>query len=74
MSDPPDHTPLRRLVRAAFTRWRVEALRSRVTRTAERLADSIAVHSETDLVRSYTGVLREPQPVPGRAGRRKAPG
>ncbi len=55
--DPPDHTRLRRLVAAAFTRGRVEALRPRVTETAEELADAIAAAGETDLVRSYTSLL-----------------
>ena len=55
--DPPDHTRLRRLVAAAFTRGRVEALRPRVTEIAEELADAIAAAGETDLVRSYTSLL-----------------
>ncbi len=46
--DPPDHTRLRRLVAAAFTRGRVEALRPRVTEIAEELADAIAAAGETD--------------------------
>ena len=55
--DPPDHTRLRRLVAAAFTRPRVAALRPRVTEIAEELADGIAAAGETDLVRSYTSLL-----------------
>jgi cytochrome P450 len=57
VADPPDHTRLRRLVAAAFTRGRVEALRPRVTAIAEELADAIAAAGEADLVQSYTGPL-----------------
>ena len=56
-ADPPDHTRLRRLVAAAFTRPRVAALRPRVTEIAEELADQIAADVETDLVQSYTSLL-----------------
>jgi len=55
--DPPDHTRLRRLVAAAFTRPRVAALRPRITEIAEELADGIAAAGETDLVPSYTSLL-----------------
>ena len=57
VADPPDHTRLRRLVAAAFTRGRVEALRPRVTEIAEELADAVAAAGEADLVLSYTGPL-----------------
>ena len=56
-ADPPDHTRLRRLVAAAFTRGRVEALRPRVTAIAGALADQIAAAGEADLVLSYTSLL-----------------
>jgi len=56
-ADPPDHTRLRRLVAAAFTRPRVAALRPRITEIAEELADQIAADGETDLVQSYTSLL-----------------
>ena len=56
-ADPPDHTRLRRLVAAAFTRPRMESLRPRVTGIAEDLADNIAAQGEADLVRSFTSVL-----------------
>ena len=57
VADPPDHTRLRRLVAAAFTRGRVAALRPRVSEIAGELADGIAAAGEADLVRSYTGPL-----------------
>jgi len=57
MADPPDHTRLRRLVAAAFTRPRMESLRPRVREIAEELADNIEAAGKTDLVRSYTGLL-----------------
>lgn len=57
VADPPDHTRLRRLVAAAFTRGRVEALRPRVTEIAEKLADTVAAAGQADLVESYTSVL-----------------
>ena len=56
-TDPPDHTRLRRLAAAAFTRSRVAALRPRVTEIAEELADGIAAAGKCDLVRSYTSLL-----------------
>ena len=40
--DPPDHTRLRRLVSAAFTPRRVEALRPRVQTITDDLLDAIA--------------------------------
>ena len=57
MADPPDHTRLRRLVAAAFTRPRIEALRPRVAQIADELADGLAAQGEADLVRSYTSRL-----------------
>ncbi|MFJ9007938.1 cytochrome P450 [Streptomyces canus] len=56
-ADPPDHTRLRRLVAAAFTKRRVEALRPRITEIAESLADAIAPLGTADLVQSFTGPL-----------------
>ncbi|WP_250034361.1 cytochrome P450 family protein [Paractinoplanes maris] len=38
--DPPDHTRLRRLVSAAFTARRIEALRPRITEITESLLDA----------------------------------
>ena len=54
--DPPDHTRLRRLLSAAFSTRRVEALRTRVQTIADDLLDDIARHepdSQIDLVATY---------------------
>ncbi len=54
--DPPDHTRLRRLVAAAFTVRRVEALRPRVQAIVDDLLDAIAARARTarvDLVASF---------------------
>ncbi len=54
--DPPDHTRLRRLVSAAFSPRRVEALRPRIQTIADDLLDDIAVHgadSRVDLIRTF---------------------
>src|SRR3954451_15540454 len=54
--DPPDHTRLRRLVAAAFSVRRMEALRPRVHAIVDELLDDIAAHgpdSVVDLVRSF---------------------
>ena len=54
--DPPDHTRLRRLVAAAFTPARVEALRPRVQAIIDDLLDDIAVHppdASVDMVASF---------------------
>jgi cytochrome P450 len=40
--DPPDHTRLRKLVMAAFTRRRVEQLTPRMAQVADRLLDDVA--------------------------------
>jgi len=40
--DPPDHTRLRRLVQAAFTRGRIEGLRPRVQAIVHELLDGVA--------------------------------
>lgn len=47
---PPDHTRLRRLVAAVFTRRRIEALRPRVEQITTELLDAAARHDEVDLV------------------------
>src|SRR5580692_2977886 len=54
--DPPDHTRLRRLVSAAFSPRRVDALRTHVQTMADDLLDDIAAQgpdSQVDLVRAY---------------------
>ncbi len=55
--DPPDHTRLRRLVSAAFTRRRVEALAPRITALADELLDSMAAsvqaQGHVDLIDAY---------------------
>jgi cytochrome P450 len=54
--DPPDHTRLRRLVSAAFSPRRVEALRAHVQTIADDLLDEIAAQgpdSRVDLVTAY---------------------
>ena len=55
--DPPDHTRLRRLVSAAFTRRRVEALTPRITALADELLGAMAASVQTqdhvDLIDAY---------------------
>ena len=54
--DPPDHTRLRRLLSAAFSPRRVEALRARVQAIADDLLDDIAHQgpaSRIDLVTAF---------------------
>jgi cytochrome P450 len=54
--DPPDHTRLRRLVSAAFSPRRVEALRIHVQTMTDDLLDDIAAQgpdSHVDLVRAF---------------------
>jgi cytochrome P450 len=54
--DPPDHTRLRRLVSAAFSPRRVEALRPHVQVVADDLLDDVAAqgpHRQVDLVRAF---------------------
>ncbi len=54
--DPPDHTRLRRLVSAAFSVRRVDALRARIQAITDDLLDDIArqgPHSRIDLVATF---------------------
>ena len=51
--EPPDHTRLRRLISAAFTRRRMEDMRPRIERMAEDLLDAMAGADEVDLVAAY---------------------
>ncbi|GLW34683.1 cytochrome P450 family protein [Actinoplanes regularis] len=50
LRDPPDHTRLRRLVSAAFTPRRTQALRPRIEQITDRLLDELATVSEPDLI------------------------
>ncbi|GIM88008.1 cytochrome P450 family protein [Salinispora arenicola] len=47
---PPDHTRLRRLVSAAFTRRRIEQMRPRIQELTDELLDGLAGADEADLV------------------------
>ncbi|WP_250002902.1 cytochrome P450 [Actinoplanes sp. M2I2] len=52
--DPPDHTRLRRLVSAAFTARRIEALRPRITEITDALLDAFPAAGETfDLIDAF---------------------
>ena len=51
--DPPDHTRLRRLVSAAFTARRVEALRPRIEEITAALLDDMAGRDEVDLLDAF---------------------
>ncbi|MEU4394861.1 cytochrome P450 [Kribbella sp. NPDC023855] len=54
-ANPPDHTRLRKLVSAAFTRRRIELLEPRIREIAADLLDEMAaVGGEVDLVDSYS--------------------
>jgi cytochrome P450 len=55
--DPPDHTRLRRLVSAAFTGRRVEALRPRIDQITTELLDAIAAHETVDLIETFANPL-----------------
>jgi len=48
--DPPDHTRLRKLVSAAFTRRRTEALAPGIQQLADDLLDRLAEQDEADLI------------------------
>ena len=48
--DDPDHARLKRLVQAAFTPRRTEALAERTRQTAERLLDRLAGRAQFDLI------------------------
>lgn len=54
-TNPPDHTRLRRLVTAAFTRRRVDAMAPRIQEIADELLDGIAARGAdpVDLVAEY---------------------
>lgn len=52
--DPPEHTRMRRLVTAAFTRRRVEQLTPRIQQIADDLLDALADKEQADLVAEFT--------------------
>ncbi|MGH3801663.1 MAG: cytochrome P450 family protein, partial [Pseudonocardiaceae bacterium] len=52
-SNPPDHTRLRRLVTAAFTRRRVEQLAPRIQQITDELLDAMATAAQVDLVDAF---------------------
>ncbi|MFD0904510.1 cytochrome P450 family protein [Actinomadura sediminis] len=56
---PPDHTRLRRLVSAAFTRRRMERMRPRVESLTAELLDALEDAAEADLI----GALALPLPI-----------
>jgi cytochrome P450 len=56
-ANPPDHTRLRRLVAAAFTRRRVEALAPRVQEITDALLDAAPVDRPVDLVEALAAPL-----------------
>ena len=71
-ADPPDHTRLRRLTSAAFSRPRIAALRPRVQAIAGRLLDDLQASGDTvaDLVQGFAfplpfTVISELLGVPG---------
>ena len=80
--DPPDHTRLRRLVSAAFSPRRVEALRPRVQTIVDDLLDELAAQgpdSRVDLVAAFAfplpftvicELLGVPEPERASLGRR----
>jgi cytochrome P450 len=53
VSDPPEHTRLRRLVSKAFTARRIEALRPRVEEITGRLLDRIAPRGSAELITEF---------------------
>jgi cytochrome P450 len=53
ISDPPEHTRLRRLVSKAFTARRVEALRPRIEEITGGLLDRIAPRGEAELISEF---------------------
>lgn len=53
-TNPPDHTRLRKLVSAAFTRRRVESLEPRIAEISAALLDALPTGVPVDLVASYS--------------------
>jgi cytochrome P450 len=57
-TDPPEHTRLRRLLTAAFTRRRVERMRPGIEQAAKHLADRLPSDAEVDLIASFAFPLQ----------------
>ncbi|WNV84433.1 cytochrome P450 [Umezawaea sp. Da 62-37] len=57
VSDPPDHTRLRKLVAGAFSPARTRQLGPRVQQIADHLIDELAPKGEVDLVEAFTAPL-----------------
>jgi cytochrome P450 len=53
VTDPPDHTRLRRMVSKAFTTRRIQMLRPDIQRITDELADSMAGGTSADLIRDF---------------------
>ncbi|MFI6599758.1 cytochrome P450 [Nonomuraea sp. NPDC050536] len=53
MTDPPDHTRLRKVISKAFTPRRVEELRPRVEQITAELVDGLADKGEADLIADF---------------------
>lgn len=57
VSDPPDHTHLRGLLKQAFNPQKVTAMKSRIQEISNMLIDSFVKDGQADLVRQYTLLL-----------------
>ena len=73
MSDPPDHTRLRRLVSRSFTPRQVERLRPAVHELVDELLDVLAHRGEVDFMAEFAlplpmAVIGELVGVPPRSG------
>jgi len=57
LTDPPDHTSLRRRLTRAFTPRRVESLRPAIEQTARALLEALPVTEPVDLIEKYARPL-----------------
>ncbi|MET1075810.1 MAG: cytochrome P450 [Umezawaea sp.] len=57
VSDPPDHTRLRKLVAGAFSPARTRRLAPRIQQIADTLVDDLVPKGEADLVEAFTAPL-----------------
>lgn len=55
--DPPEHTPLRRRMNAAFTADRVAAMEGSISALANQLVDSFEAEGRTDIMARFCGPL-----------------